>query len=169
MFMVPKMINQFIICKTKKSTVALIHLLAEWSTWHVVNKQIQTDKKQCYSGHILRQLREPKKPNASGCIFVDTLKENCNKLCEHSQGIKSFEQGSSSAHHVANWIPNENFFLSRLPYYPHCRNSLAVLQQPLSMWELFISKESIRNSKASLHSEDQWRCFSCSAHTRLLS
>lgn len=51
MFMVTKMINQFIIYKNK-STVALIHLLAEWSTWHWVNKQIQTDKKQGYSGQI---------------------------------------------------------------------------------------------------------------------
>ncbi len=87
MFMVTKMINQFIIYKNK-STVALIHLLAKWSTWHLVNKQIQTDKKQGYSGQILRQLRESKKLNSSGCIFVHTLKENYNKPCEHSQGIR---------------------------------------------------------------------------------
>ncbi len=68
MFKVTKMINQFIIHKNK-STVALINLMAEWSTWHLVNKQIQTDKKQGYSGQILRQLRESKKLNSPGCIL----------------------------------------------------------------------------------------------------
>lgn len=169
MFMVTKMINHIIIYKTNKSTVALIHLLAEWSTWHLVNKQIQTDKNQGYSGQILRQLREPKKPNTSGCIFVDTLKENCNKPCEHAQGIRVLSRGAPRHTMLPIEYRMRTSFCQGFLIIPHCRNSLAVLQQPLSMWELFIRKESIRNSKASLHSEDQWRCFSCSAHTRLLS
>jgi len=72
---------------------------------------------------------------------IDSLKEN-SKWCKHSQGIRVLCKRELLSTPCCQLNTEWELLLSRLSRYTHCRNSLAVLQQPLSMWELFIRKES---------------------------
>lgn len=96
---------------------------------------------------------------------VDTLKENGNKRCKHSQGIRVLCRGAPQHTMLPIEYRMRTAFVKASSLSPIVGIPWLFSNNLSQCGNCLYAKNPIRISKASLYSGDHWRCFACSAHT----